>query len=110
MRFLHWNMGAGALLVAAVLAAGPGSEGERHILGAAPGPCNSSGTSSKVCPPVQGKTCAQTFTFCKAPISGVQNVIICTDGAGNAACVGFPGCTNPQNANVVSFCTKNTPP
>ncbi len=109
MRFLHWNMGAGALLVAAVLAAGPGSEGGRHILGADPGPCNSSGTFTKVCPIVQGKTCNQTYTFCKMPISGVQNVIICTDGMGNAACKGVAGCMNPQNANEVSLCAKNTP-
>lgn len=108
MRFLHWNMGAGALLAAAVLAAGPGTDGERHILGAAPGACTSSGTFTVVCPPAPGFTCQKVYTKCKLAISGVENTIICTDGMGNAACRGFANCTNPNNANEVMDCVKNT--
>lgn len=101
-------MGAGALLVAVVLTAGPGSDGGRLVLGADPGPCTTSGATPSPCANGNG-TCMQTYSKCRTEIKGVENKIICSDNQGATVSCQVPSCQVTTNAFTTEICVKNTP-
>lgn len=108
MRFLRWDVGAGVLLIAAVLTAGPGRESGNYILGADPGPCQNPGMFTSICSGRDGMKCYVQYSKCKAPLDGQKNIINCVDDMGPAACQGGPECAGTEHQpNYTMNCTPN---
>ena len=99
------NVGAVALMIAAILCTGPESRGMRAVGGVN---CTVPGTKSVRCSDTPGQSCPiqNTYTKCQTPGGGFTNTMICMDGNGILNCKDSR-CLPANDAATDKNCVQN---